>query len=146
MLISPTVNLDFFLEFYRERGGNFFFFGFKISYYHLYSSTEISQFLASPVLISVWRPLKEGTWMCWTRVKNFSPDSASSFLLLDILTLTLLGTFLMPLLQRNWLSFWSTLMSVVNMLVLANLAISLIALGALCLKVILWSLLWRLMV
>jgi len=57
---------------------------------------------------SVLRPSKVSTSTYWTKLKNLSLASSSSFFFLLILTRIFLGTFLMPLLQTNLFRLGST--------------------------------------
>ena len=65
-------------------------------------------------------PLKDSVGTCCTNEKNWLLASSSSFLFLVILTLTLLGTFLIPVDQMKWLSLESILTSCFNTLNLSQ--------------------------
>ena len=87
----------------------------------------------------------DSTLTCWTS-EYHSFDPSSSVLFLEILTLTLLGKFLIPWFQINWLSLGSILTSYVFIILATIFLISDTALGAFFLNWILWAALWILIV
>ena len=91
-------------------------------------------------------PAKSSVLICWTSEYHSAPFPSSSVLFLEILTLTLLGRFLTPWFQINWLSFGSTLTSDVFIILATSDFNWERALGALCLNWVLWASLWILMV
>ena len=92
-------------------------------------------------------PWKSSTLTCWTREYHSFPDLlSSSFLFLEILTLILLGRFLIPWTQSAWLSLGSIRTSVVLIILETSVLMWVIARGAFFLKVSLWASLWMLMV
>ena len=84
---------------------------------------------AETLAFSVSLSAKVSTLTCWTS-EYHSLDPSSSDLFLEILTLTLLGKFLIPWFQTNWLSLGSILTSVVFIILATRLLISERALGA----------------
>ena len=91
-------------------------------------------------------PEKSSVLMCWTREYHYAPFPSSSVLFLEILTLTLLGKFLIPWFQMNWLSLGSILTSEVFIIFATNVLIAVIAFGAFFLNCVLWASLWMLIV
>lgn len=100
---------------------------------------------AETLAFSVSLSENESTLTCWTS-EYHSFDPYSSLLFLEILTLTLLGKFLIPWFQMNWLSLGSILTSDVFIILATNVLIAVRALGAFFLNWVLWASLWMLIV
>ena len=81
---------------------------------------------------------------CTSEYHSFEPSY--SLLFLEILTLTLLGRFLIPWFQMNWFNLGSILTSVVFIILATHFLISVTALGAFFLNWTRWANLWMLMV
>ena len=101
---------------------------------------------AETFAFSVNLSAKLSTLTCWTNEYHYWPFPYSSFLFLEILTLTLLGKFLIPWDQMNWLSLGSILTSSVFIILVTRVLIYLRALGAFFLNCTLWANLWILIV
>lgn len=100
---------------------------------------------AETLAFSVSLYANESTLTCCTS-EYHSFDPYSSLLFLDILTLTLLGKFLTPWFQMNWLSLGSILTSEVFIILATNVLIAVTAFGAFFLNWVLWASLWMLIV
>jgi hypothetical protein len=100
---------------------------------------------AETLAFSVSLAAKVSTWTCWTSEYHWF-DPSYSDLFLEILTLTLLGKFLIPWFHMNWLSLGSILTSGVFIILATRLLISEIALGAFFLNWVLCASLWMLIV
>ena len=101
---------------------------------------------AATLAFSVSLCEKLSTLTCWTREYHSCPFPYSSFLFLEILTLTFLGRLRIPWDQTNWFSLGSILTSEVFIILLTSDLIYLRARGAFFLNCTRWASLCTLIV